>query len=97
MNEDEISSLVSWEAWKVVYVKSKDSYMKVRTGIPQKSFWDVWRDRKNEIKSLGIYVKKVESEENDHPPQWLVNHWKETSDEEKNEAKQEWANKQNSS
>lgn len=94
MKEDKISSLVSWENWKVVYVKSKDSYIKVRTGVPKKSFWDAWKVQKDEIKALGIYVKRIEAnEEEGIPPQWIVNHWKEASDGEKNQAKQEWTNR----
>ena len=74
MQEEEIISLVSWEPWKVVYVQNKGSHMKVRSGAPKKSFWDVWKSQKEEIKELGIYVKKQEGNfEDGTPPQWMVN------------------------
>ena len=98
LTEKEVNSLVEWDSWKTVFVKSKEDHMKVRTGTPQKTFWDIWKDRKEEIKALGIYVKRVESNDEDGtPPQWVVNQWKEASHNEKNLAKQDWEKKQNSS
>ncbi|MHA1110410.1 MAG: hypothetical protein ACTSRE_04870 [Promethearchaeota archaeon] len=97
LTEKEVNSLVKWDSWKTVFVKSKEDHMKVRTGTPQKTFWDIWEDRKEEIKELSIYVKRVEgNNEVEIPPQWIVNQWKEASDNEKNLAKQDWDKKQNS-
>ena len=96
MNEEEISPLVTWEAWKVVYVQSKKEHMKVRSGVPNKTFWDVWKIQKDEIKSLGIFVKKNESSDEDGvPPQWIVTQWKKTSDKEKAGAIEAWEKRQN--
>lgn len=98
MKEDEILPLITWESWKVVYVSSKGEHMKVRSGVPNKTFWDEWKTQKDEIKALGIFVKKKESsDEEGIPPQWIVSQWKEATDEEKAQANQEWEKKQNSS
>ena len=96
MNEKEILPLVTWEEWKVVYVQSKGEHMKVRSGVPNKTFWDVWKAQKDEIKDMGIYVKKNEdSEEDGVPSQWIVSQWKDASNDEKNHAKESWEKRQN--
>ncbi len=98
LTEEDVISLVSWDPWKTVFVKSKEDHMKVRIGNPQKAFWDLWKTQKNEIKALGIYVKREERDNDEGiPPRWIVNQWKEASESEKNQAKQNWENKQNSS
>jgi hypothetical protein len=52
--------------------------MKVRLGVSNKTFWDVWKAQKDKIKALGIFVKENEGNyEGAVPPQWIVSHWKE--------------------
>ena len=98
LTEEEVIPLVAWDQWKTVFVKSKEDYMKVRTGTPQKTFWDVWKIRKDEIKALGISVKKIEGSDGDGiHSHWVVNHWKDASEQEKNQAKQQWDDKQKTS
>ncbi len=90
LTENEVGTLVNWEKWKVVFVRSKEEHMKVRSGYPTKEFWDVWRNQKDEIKALGIYVKKEEDQDGETPPQWVVTQWKEADENEKLNAQQEW-------
>jgi hypothetical protein len=90
---EDIEKLVRWTGgWKVVYVKSKGEHMKVRNGSPTPEFWDLWREKKDEIKSLGISVRKEEDEE-EETYNWVITAWSEASEGEKTKAKDDWNKK----
>jgi len=91
-NED-VEKCIKWTTeWKTVFVSSKNDYMKVRNGIPSPEFWDLWKGKKDEIKKLGISVKKVENEEKG-TSEWIISAWLDTTDKEKAQAQQTWQNK----
>jgi len=93
LKQEDIEKLIKWTGdWRIVFVKSKEDHMKVRNGTPTSGFWDLWREKKDEIKQLGIYVKKVEDEEA-NTSEWVVTAWAEPSEEEKEKSKEEWQEK----
>ncbi len=95
LNPEDVEKLIRWNnngKWRVVYVRSKEDHMKVRNGVPTSGFWDLWRTNKDEIKAIGISVKKEEDEETG-ASNWVVAEWADSTDEEKEEAQDEWQKK----
>ena len=94
LKREDIEKSIKWTGeWRVVYVKSKEDHMKVRNGVPTSTFWDLWREHKDEIKKLGISVKKEENED-EGTSEWKVSHWAEATDDEKEDAKNKWESQQ---
>ncbi|MBN2156979.1 MAG: hypothetical protein JW776_13125 [Candidatus Lokiarchaeota archaeon] len=90
LRREDVEKHVKWTGdGRIVFVKSKEDYMKVRNGSPTPQFWDLWREKKDEIKALGIYVKKEEDEEKE-TYNWVVTAWSEPQDDEKENAKKQW-------
>jgi hypothetical protein len=90
---EDVEKVIRWKGgWKVVFIKSKQDHMKVRNGSPTPEFWDLWREKKAEIKALGISVRKEEDEE-EETYEWVISHWDDATEDEKLRAKQEWAEK----
>ena len=53
LKKEDVEKVIRWKGgWKVVYIKSKQDHMKVRNGSPTPEFWELWRDKKSEIKAL---------------------------------------------
>jgi hypothetical protein len=87
---EDVEKTVQWEGEShIVYVKSKNDYMKVRNGSPTSEFWTLWRKHKDELKSFGFSVKKEENEE-EGTSEWRVNYWTDANDHDKEEAKKNW-------
>ncbi len=90
LKREDVEKTVRWTGeWRIVFVKSKGDHMKVRNGTPTSTFWDLWRKSKEEIKKLGLSVKKEEDEE-EGTSTWVVNYWMDASEFEKEEAKKAW-------
>jgi hypothetical protein len=90
---EDVEKLIKWTGkWRVVFVKSKGDHMKVRNGTPTPEFWELWRIKKDEIKSLGISVKKEENEE-EETSKWVINAWIDATKEEKSKAQENWNKK----
>ena len=93
LKRDDVEKLIRWSGgWKIVYVKSKGDHMKVRNGSPTSEFWDLWREKKDEIKSLGISVRKEEDEE-EGTSKWVITAWTDATEGEKTKAKDDWDKK----
>jgi hypothetical protein len=93
VKKEDIENSVRWkEEYKVVFVKKSQDYMKVRSGDPTEDFWSLWREHKDDIKSMGIYVRKEEDEE-EETYSWKVTQWEEPTEEEKVIAEEEWKEK----
>ena len=95
LNPEDVEKLIRWNnkgKYKTVFVRNKEDYMKVRDGVPTSGFWDLWKTNKIEIKELGFSVKKEEDEETG-AYNWVVAHWADTTEEEKEGAQEEWEKK----
>ena len=91
---EDVEKVIRWTGgWKVVYIKSKQDHMKVRNGSPTSEFWDLWKEKKSEIKALGISVRKEENED-EGTSEWKVSYWAEATDNEKEDAKNKWESQQ---
>ncbi len=90
LKKEEVEKTIKWTGeWKIVFVRSKNDYMKVRNGSPTSAFWDLWREKKSDIKALGISVRKEENEE-EETFEWVISAWDETTAQEKTQAKEDW-------
>lgn len=68
----DIDSLLPWSQARQVNTKSGP--MLLRTAAPSDAFWQVWRQSKGELKSLGISCGK------DQQGNWQVCHWQEVAE-----------------
>ena len=90
LKKEDVVKTIQWTGdWRVVFVKTKGDHMKVRNGTPTSQFWDLWRKSKDEIKKLGISVKKEEDEEKGTSA-WVISYWMDANESEKEEAKEAW-------
>lgn len=90
---EDVEKVIRWTGgWKTVFIRSQNDYKKVRNGSPTSEFWDLWREKKAEIKALGISVRKEEDEE-EETYEWKIAAWGDATEEEKEIAKQEWDEK----
>lgn len=88
---EDVEKVIRWKGgWKVVYIRSQNDHKKVRNGTPTSEFWTLWREKKSEIKALGISIKKEEDEE-DETFEWVISAWADATEDEKIKAKKEWA------
>lgn len=65
---------LSWGEWREVSTSRGDRLL--RSANPNENFWALWRERKEEIKALGISVSNYRGE-------WSVSQWKNVDEQER--------------
>lgn len=64
---------LNWSKERVVYKQDKKLFLKTISN-PTQEFWEIWKNNKEEIKAMGIFVNR-------HNGSWQVSWWKEEKQE----------------